>query len=200
MEAETCSNISVIKDIIIAFAAVVTTCLAFYGVTSWKREISGKVKYDSARNLLLATYKLRDAIFDARDPLISASEFTESDAHSEAPSSRYNAHIDVFHNRWKPIWVSLIEYDAATLEAEAVFGVNVKHISSRFRDCVETLWKSTEFYLDIMAGNTDPRDEKVVIENRNEVFATRNSEDDISTKIKKAISLMEVYLKPILKR
>ena len=61
--------IGCIKDIIIALAAITTAAVAIYGITSWRRELSGKANFEVARNLAKAIYLLRDEISYCRDPI-----------------------------------------------------------------------------------------------------------------------------------
>lgn len=66
--------ISIGKDIFLAIAAAITAIVAVMGLRSWSRELKGKAEFEAARNLALATYKLRDALRECRSPFYEISE------------------------------------------------------------------------------------------------------------------------------
>ena len=60
---------------LIAVAAIITGIVAIKGLHSWKTELHGKVKFNIARDLIRATYALREEIKYCRSPFTSSSEF-----------------------------------------------------------------------------------------------------------------------------
>lgn len=69
--------VALIKDGVLAIAGAVTACVAILGLRSWQRELHGKANFDAARCLARSTYKLRNEIQAARNPLILGGEFPE---------------------------------------------------------------------------------------------------------------------------
>ena len=132
--------ITAFKDICLSVAAIVTASVAIWGLKSWKKELSGKADFDVARGLIRATYKLRDEISYGRNPFTSAHEFPEGyDPLNKTPENQSEAWAYVFTNRWKPIAESVQEFDAQTLEAEALWGNDIKNMAFELRRCTSTL-------------------------------------------------------------
>lgn len=117
--------VSAVSDAILALAGVVTAGVAIYGVKSWARELRGRATFEVARALARATYKLRESIRQARSPLIRGYEFPEDYVHAAVksnPESEARAYAHIFTQRLAPVWVAYEEFDAQTLEAEALWG------------------------------------------------------------------------------
>ena len=195
--------ISITKDVIVAVAAIVTTCLAIYGVKSWRRELAGKTQFEIARNLLKATYKLRDSIADVRSPLILGVEFPEGyDVSSEKSSAEQKpqAYSHVYCNRLKPLWVAIDEFDIAALEAEAIWGKAIKRMAEDLRTCINSLHDSIRFYIDSIHSDSINQKKEFDRNIRKDISASRNSDDELSKKIRNSIKALEEELKPHLKR
>ena len=180
-----------------------TVGIAFYGINRWNRELIGKTKFEAARLILKATYKLRDAISNARNPFISAGEFpTEYGGAMTHPSHQEeaSAYSHVYKNRWKPIWEALQEYDTASLEAEAIWGATIKNKTDVFRSCVNTLQASIASYIgNIHSGRTDTDTDFVAKITKN-IQAQADSNDDLSNQIKSSICAIEEEMKQHLRR
>jgi len=132
--------ITVFKDVCLSVAAIVTASVAIYGLRSWKKELSGKANFEVARGLIRSTYRLRDEISYGRSPFTSAHEFPKGyDPLNKAPEKEAEAWSHVFTNRWKPIAEAVQEFDAQTLEAEALWGSDIKDMSFELRRCATTL-------------------------------------------------------------
>ena len=145
---------SIIKDVIIAVAAIATAIVAVYGINSWRRETEGKARFDAARSLMLTAYRARDDIRNCRSPLIVAGEFPpDLDAFGGSAEERYKAYAHVYSNRWKPVKEAMERFDAAVLDAEVVLGRKVKEPSERLIAAVRNLFVAVDMYLsDIRSG------------------------------------------------
>ena len=63
-----------IKDVILILASFSSILLSLYSLKKWKNELNGKIKYETARNLLQLTYDLRDEFKFLRSPFIMSYE------------------------------------------------------------------------------------------------------------------------------
>ena len=117
------------SDVVVALAAAVTASAAIYGVRSWARELHGRARFEVARSLAKATYRLRDAIQTARTPMIRGSEFPEdyrsSMGRKVKPEVEAQDYAHVFAARWEPLYAAYQDFDAQTLEAEALWGTAI---------------------------------------------------------------------------
>ncbi len=133
---------SLVKDVLLAGAAVATAVIAYLGLHKWRQELQGKTNFDAARNLIRAAYKLRDKIQDARSPLYLAHEFPES--YNEITGSRPSdkeatGWSHAYSKRMQPVWPALEEFDGQTLEAEALWGEPIRAKTNALRACLGEL-------------------------------------------------------------
>ena len=136
--------VALAKDALIAIAAAVTATVAVIGLSNWNRELKGKATFEVARGLAKATYNLREEIENCGAPFIAANEFPEGydvlglqgkvPDHEEA-----NVIAHAYGNRWKPVGEALQEFDANTLEAEAIWGGEIRTKTEALRQCVREL-------------------------------------------------------------
>jgi hypothetical protein len=143
---QTAQLIALIKDLLLASAAIVTATVAVLGLRKWRHELSGKVAFDVARGLAKATYRLRDEIQSARSPLVRGAEFPP-EYHATALRSHdeeAQAWSFIYRRRWEPIANALQEFDAQALEAEALWGPDIRKLTDALRKCSHLLNISIE--------------------------------------------------------
>lgn len=197
-------NISDVSDLIIAAAATATAMAAIYGISSWKRELAGKATFDTARSFIRSTYRLRDEIHSCRSPIISASEFPEGYTPTDATDQESaEAWRHVYSTRWKYVQEAIREFQAQRLEAEALWGSELKSISENLSRCVSRLFAAIEsFIADKESGGENFRSNDAF---KTAVLADLNStnidnNDELTTNIRSAIEQIESYIRPHLDR
>jgi len=196
---------SLVRDVVVALAAAVTATVAVVGLSTWSRELRGKATFEVARALARSTYKLRDEIKNCRTGFLAASEFPEgygarlgqSSAREEA-----NALAHVYGNRWKNVWEALQEFDTTTLEAEAIWGSEIRARTDALRQCVRELRAA----IDAVIENTAARGENFTTnrefekEMRSKVSTASGKENAFTIAIEAAIQGIESVVRPHLKR
>lgn len=195
--------VQIIKEIIISLAAITTVSLAIYGLRSWFRELKGKVEFEVARDLLKSTYKLRDSIWNFRLSIIFASEFPKDYNQSFVKldyEKEANAQAYVYNNRWKYLSSAVIDFDSKVLEAEALWGDFIANKTDELRSCVTTLHISLRFLIDYVRMGINPNEDTHYKKVREEISASRDSNDELSIKIRTSIENIENALKPHLRR
>ena len=134
--------ITTIKDVLLGVVAATTATVAVIGLKNWRKELKGKAEFEVARNLIRATYKLRDELQNCRDPFISAHEFPEGfegELGKSSPLEAAQAWEHVYKTRWLPVWSAIQEFDTHTLEAEALWGNEIHTRTDRLRQCLREL-------------------------------------------------------------
>ena len=134
-----------IRDIIVAIAAGVTAFVAYSGLEKWKAELRGKADYEVARSLIKSIYKLRDEIGYCRSPFIPAQEFPDGYqgfAGGGTFDDEGRAYAHVYSNRWTPVGEAAQQFDANLLEAEALWGFEIKEKSADLRQHIQKLSSS----------------------------------------------------------
>lgn len=117
-------NLPLLTDVIVALAAIITACVAVYGITSWKRELKLQTKHKTAANLKAHTRKLQRALKLFRDPRIFSNEFPP-DYEWSGPKTKENegkALAFIYENRLRRLSSAFESFEQAAIEAEAILG------------------------------------------------------------------------------
>lgn len=195
--------ITAIKDIILACAAIFTACIAFSGVEKWQKELRGKANFDVARGLLKAVYKLRNELSYCRSPFIPASEFPEAFKGRLAATSqeRADAYAYIYSNRWKPVGEAAKDFEAAILEAEALWGVGITEKAHELRQCVISLNVDIDAFISNEYSDGEHfKDQEFAKKIRSSVSDMKPKENELTQRINAAIEGLESELRPHLVR
>lgn len=198
----------VLKDLALAGAAVVTAWVAVQGLQKWREELRGKTDFEVARALARATYKVRDELAACRTPLIRSSEYPANynpPAPNQPPNhaAEANALAHVYNNRWKPVTEALREFDAQRLEAEALWGADIRKDAEALHKCITTVFVSIESIIDnARSGGADfATDKNFARTTRSQAHASPTATDNpLSNEITAAVSAIEGRLRRHLKR
>jgi hypothetical protein len=199
-------TISVAKDILLGIAGATTAIVAVLGLRRWRQELEGKANFEVARNLIRATYRLREAIKICRAPFYSIYEFPED--YKGGPieptaekETRAWAHI--YKNRWAPVWSALQDFDSNTLEAEALWGSAIRTKTDVIRSCVKELDMAIDAILrDKASGGGDFAGDKEYGEEMKQIAAGTSDDEknELNQKIAKGIIGVEEELRRHLRR
>lgn len=198
--------ITAIKDVLLGLAAATTAIVAVIGLKNWSRELKGKAEFEIARNMIRATYKLRNELQNCRSPFYSAHEFPEGYngmSRTMSAEEEAKAWIHIYKNRWAPVWTALQEFDTYTLEAEALWGATVRTKTDELRQCVKELNIAIDAVIrDKANGGEDFKgDREYGKQMRSVVAASRDDEkNELSQRISKAINGIEEQIRPHLRR
>ena len=170
-----------------AGAAVATVCLAHRGIKNWIVELRGRTSFEVARGLMLATYKLRDAIRSCRSRLIQGREFPDDyDPLNATREQENDGLIHVYKNRWVPVFESLQDFDARGLEAEALWGSEFCNSTDKLRKPINEMYLAIESNL----LKQDPECAKKILSARS------GTADPLSQSITEAIDEIEKKVRP----
>jgi hypothetical protein len=124
---------TLVKEVVVAIAAIATVVIAAKGLETWRRELTGKAQFEAAKGLARATYKLRNELTGCRSPFIHGHEFPEGEVETA------NGWAKVMGDRWESLWRAVEDFDAAILEAEALWGDGARTAGGKLRACVQTI-------------------------------------------------------------
>lgn len=170
------------------------------GLKTWKRQLHGNANYDLARRLLLATYKLRQAITFVRAPFISIGETQKALADaglSALPVSEQEkrSREAVYVARWQPVVQAGIEFDAEMLEAETLWGSESQEAASGLRECMRDLLFAVEDWV----GGVPDMDTAAFKKMREVVFGGSDQSNDFTRRLSLSVAHMETMIRPHLK-
>lgn len=206
--ADVSTLVSICKDIALAIAGAVTATVAWKGLNNWLRELRGRTRFDAALSLMRAAYALREAVANCRAPLIVAGEFPAEyrERQSLGRETRWDdkvrAYAHVFAARWSPVGAAMTEFETRSLEAEAIWGGDVRALTRELVDCVVILNAATESYMDDLRseGENFTADREFGRKVRSEVFASRGATDnELTNRITKALEALEKFARPSLR-
>lgn len=140
--------LEILRDVVVSGAAIITASVACIGLSSWKRQLAGKAEFEASLGLAKAAYKLRDEIQGCRSPIVSGSEFPEGYSSIRAePQQVTEAWMYVYSNRWRLLQGALREFDAACLEAEALWGEGIRDKSTVLVRCIGKLYGAIDAFI-----------------------------------------------------
>jgi hypothetical protein len=192
---------SFLKDLIVALAAIVTASAAWKGLNRWKLEQTGKVHFEVARQLARATYKFRNAMNDARSVFTSGAEFPEGYSQADhTHEQEAEAWAHVFNNRFNPLRDAALELQTIGLEAEVLWGDDVKQKVGALLQTVGMLRGSMEEYVRRIARRNQIGPENVdrYLRVDDRVFGSTeftDVENEFTEQVKTALSNMQDLLK-----
>jgi hypothetical protein len=188
------------KDIALVVSAGVASTVAIIGLGTWKKQISGKTEYDTARRLLKALYGYREAISTVRNPFIPVGEMPqppEGHPFSTDDKRKYFYGIaSAYEKRWSTVIEARIKLDSELLEAEVLWGSEFR---KKFVELFKTgskLFATLKLYLDSLNPEAD-----VKLKYEFDVlYASDEQTDKYATSLQDIIGGIEAFLRPYLNR
>ncbi len=199
--------ISIAKDIITGFAALTAAIVAVIGLRAWRSQLKGKTEYELAQRVLRAVYKVRDAMHFVRHPFMSASEISQAMKEAGIEGNPLDAKVNArsqeaaYQKRWTKVQEAWADLDLNTLEAEALWGQEIREKLKPLRQCVSTLFASIQTYLRGLATPPRELDAQRMERTDNVIYGSPEDADrnPFTAEIIKAVGQVENFLKPRLK-
>ena len=142
-----------------------------------------------------------------RSPLIRGAEYPPG-YQTPDPNHHANARIEaealahVYQNRWQRVSTALQEFDSQTLEAEALWGADIRGSAHALRGCAHTLFVAIEAIIeDKAAGDHFEHNREFGRRMRANAHAPATAPDNaLSNEIAAAVSALETKLRDHLTR
>ncbi|MCO7225839.1 hypothetical protein [Pleionea sp. CnH1-48] len=196
--------VTMIKDVSLSIAALTLAGVAIVGLKSWRKENNGKAEFEAAKSLIKAVYSLREELNYCRAPFVTVEELPSEFASHRNPSAKEEAEawMHVFKQRWIPVYEAIKEFDACTLEAEALWGENISELTQALRKCVtEVNIAMDTFISDKASGGKDFTTDPELGKEITMKVMNQNAKQNVMTKrIYRCIENLEDYLQPFLNR
>lgn len=205
-----CADVtSAVSDVVVACAAVAATITAWRGLTTWRDQLRGTVEYELARRVLKGVYYVRDAVARVRDPFMFAAEMPEPPVEKMASmsreQSRFHGISEAYQARWKQVIEARRNLDADLLEAEVVWGRDLKTRVDAVRKLEHELFIAVRHHLQLQ--NPDERIEtreaveKISRKLRDVLYEGGDGETDpFADDYSGSVAEVENYLRPHLRR
>jgi hypothetical protein len=194
------------KEAVLAGAACATVTIAYFGLSTWNRQLRGQADFEVARSLARSMYKLRDEVEIARVALVRGWEFPagyfDGPRSSKPASAEGEAWAHVYGERWKPVVEAVREFDTFILEAEALWGSQVRACAREMHACLVELRTSMDAVVaNAYSGGEDFKsDPNFGKEMRSNISARSDRSGSLSQRIHVAIQAIEAVIRPHLRR
>lgn len=159
--------VDVVTSIINTFILIFATGLTIYGFTTWRKELKGKHEYELSKQIIAATYSIRDRIDQVRNPFISVYEFKdrEEKKYEKDYQKRANESYFSLSNRFAELQKQLDDFNTLKVEAEAVFDESHRNVLDKVNDIAKDLWRAIKLYHDYKYHDTYDPDKHKKYEN-----------------------------------
>jgi len=127
--------ISLVRDIVVGVSALVVAIIAFLGLRTWRKELTGKAKFDIARNVMLLGLKLKAHFEWARNPFTYSTEYIGRSRQENEPPNVSQV-LDEWYargSRLKPLQEDLVKIQEASWEAKILLSKDAgKRVSEAY--------------------------------------------------------------------
>ena len=149
----TCLEIvKVLKDIVLASAAITGAYVAVKGLGTWQRQLKGQSEYELSRRILVILFKYRDSLNSVRHPAMWAYEMPsppedEAQKMNDEQVSFYGT-SKAYQARWDKVQEQRTKLYADLLESEAIWGKELKNLFQGIFDLEHELFNAIRNYLE----------------------------------------------------
>lgn len=199
---------SLLKDVVLSGTAITGAIVAVKGLGTWRRQLKGKSEYELSRRVLVTLFKYRDAINGVRHPAMWAYELPsppEEEAEKMSPEQiRFYGTSKAYQARWDKVQTERTSLYADLLEAEAIWGIELKDLFKKVFDLEHELFTRIRHYIELINPDTDEATKEAIQridEKAREIMYDNMSgePDEYKQDLVSAIENIEKYLKPKLK-
>lgn len=196
------------KDAVIIGAAIVGVYVAIKGLGAWRQQLTGRSDYELSRRILGTLFRYRDAIAGARHPAMWAAEMPAPPepelGNMSQDELRFYGVSKAYQSRWDKVSEQRTNLYADLLEAEAIWGDELKNIFQRAFDLEHELFTNIRHHVELMNPKTPEATknaiQKIRKKRRDIMYGEISDDDEFKEDLTKVISEIEGYLKPKLSR
>lgn len=197
--------ISLLKDLVLIGAAITGAVVAVKGLGTWQRQLKGQSEYELSRRILVTLFKYRDAINGVRHPAMWANEMPpppEDEAKNmNHEQIRFYGSSKGYQNRWDKVQSEKTSLYADILEAEVLWGIELKNLFKEIFNLEHELFTSIRHYIELINPQTSEASKdaitKIDKKRRDIMYDDLSDEpDEYKQDLISSIEKIEKYLKP----
>ena len=199
----TCAQIiAICKDIILSGAAIIGAIIAGLGLSTWKRQLRGQSEHNLSRRILTTLYKYRERIDSMRFPgmwpheMPSPPEYEAINMNDE--QKQLYGRSRAYQARWDRVCTERTSLNADLLEAEAIWGDELKNLFSKIFDLEFELFICISQHADIKYPDDASKEiiRNIATKDRDIRYDYLGEPDEFKKELIIAIEKIENYLKP----
>ncbi len=174
-----------VESVAILVGSITALFTAWSGLDTWQSALRGKTEFYAAHTLITQIYALRDALCAYRDPLWFVYD-----------KNSLESNVRFLNTRDKALAPVLIKFDARALEAEALWGLEIKNRTNRLRACVRKVQAAAGAFISNMesGGQNYKANPEWAAEMDSDLYGLRNGNDRLSLEIVASIQELETFL------
>lgn len=184
--------VTLIKDILTGLAALVAAVIGIVGLQTWKKQLRGKTEYELAQRLAKTVYGIRNG-FDNLKNLLTL----------ELASGMLELRIRIYFraelyakpsckNQLQQMKEAVTELDGLLLEAEPIWGANVRQVFGPFQRFAQDSIVVISYYVEIIEPPKGSTNKEIITDFDEWSIDSDNKKDA-------AVRQIEDFLKPYLK-
>ncbi|MFQ5621782.1 MAG: hypothetical protein ACE5FS_00145 [Paracoccaceae bacterium] len=194
--------VSALANGVIALSAAAGAIIAGIGLSTWKSQTRWHSDRELARRLLVNLYKYRDAIKGVRNPAMFSNEMPkppENEAEGmNADQIRYYGITTAYENRWKKAQDVRANLYSDFLEAEAIWGPDVRDLFHRIHKLQTELLMVVQNHLRLIdpdASDGMKEDyERIARKKRDILYDNWSEDDEFNKEFQDALAPIEAML------
>lgn len=138
--------LSIVKTSIEIAFYIVTGSMVVYGISSWRRELGGRNKYELSKTIISGALIIRDAIYHTCSPFMSSAEYKQRNKkESENPiEEEIKDSFYAYSKRYEAITNALSDLYPSVLEIETLFGKDTRKKVDTLYTLANKLWWAIE--------------------------------------------------------
>ena len=177
--------ISLIKDVLLGLAALVTILVGVYGLKTWKRDLIGRELYASAKKLVKESHLIHRAVRELRMPLSAheTRQFTEEEIKHTTKNERWRlSESEGYKVRMAKFAEELERYQSAKLDFRVLVGSKAYEYFLPFDQGLTESLERVNVYLYLLQAESDTYfpDSPEIIEAQRQLFPAENHDDELS--------------------
>lgn len=137
---------------------ILSLLLAYRGLETWKKELTGKNQYELAQKILTSAFKIRQAVVASYTKLLAREELTNNDDSNSFLNEETFKSVMHYRNRFQTAFAERDNLYPLMLEAEALFGNGARQQIQKLIHKVDELWATIETMATLKDQSIDRRD------------------------------------------
>ena len=144
--------VSLVQSIVTTVAVGCTAWAGIRGLDTWRRQLHGTANLKMGRKLLLAMFQTREELLAMFVRVFPPSEVIEA-RQRIANGDANDLNMELYNFRWQAIVATLPAYETICVEAEALWGADIRTHVATFSGEINKFRRDLDLYLAVNTNN-----------------------------------------------
>jgi hypothetical protein len=189
--------IGILRDLVVAGAAVSTATVGWKALNKWRDETVGKRRLEVAEETLSAFYQVQEVIYDARAPFIAASEMIKEEGVPD-DVARNAAYGPI--RRLRQSFDHIRDLRTRRHRFAALFGREATKPWDEIEAVLNEIHAASEAILMLRGEHIQARDPHAKFyQEQRQILARRMDDDPITPRVDTAVQEIEIICQPVIR-